>query len=118
MNGPAPEHGGFRLHDLSEPACVDPVVAGCKAAWLAKGLEAGFNVLPGLVVDAAASVSHLDLGADALARRGSGGARLEVSAAPLPPAFTSEIIERSQALGSSLVVRSSSVLEAGGEWSG
>lgn len=106
------------LLDLDDPRCADPVVAGGKAAWLARARAAGLPVLPGVVVSAPASRPHLDLGVDALARRGSGGARLEVSGKPLPESLAADLVSRTGRLGEVVVVRSSGVLEAGAEWSG
>ncbi|HJR93603.1 MAG TPA: PEP/pyruvate-binding domain-containing protein, partial [Acidimicrobiia bacterium] len=106
------------LLDLDDPACRKEEVSGGKGAWLARGLAAGLPVLPGLVVTAATSERAMAIGVDALARRGSGGARLEVSAARLPPGLADEIATRSAALADALVVRSSSLLEDSAEWAG
>lgn len=103
---------------LDDPASTDPRVTGGKAAWLSRGLAAALPVLPGIVVTTAASLPHMQLGIGALARRGSGGARLEVSMTGLADDFAAEIATRSAALGDVLVVRSSSILEAGAEWAG
>ncbi|HEX6147536.1 MAG TPA: PEP/pyruvate-binding domain-containing protein, partial [Acidimicrobiia bacterium] len=89
---------------------------GAKAAWLAMGRRAGLPVLPGLVVGAAASRHHMELGAATLAGRGSGAARLAVMSEPVAEA--ERLVESASALGDHLVVRSSSLLEASGEFSG
>jgi hypothetical protein len=68
-------------------------------------------VLPGWVVPASASRAAFALGAEALEARGSGGARLVVGAADVPDSLSTVVGDR-------LVVRSSSRLEAGGEWAG
>lgn len=104
------------LHDLDSEAALDPARVGAKAAWLGRARRAGLPVLPGLVVDAAASLEHMSLGAERLADRGSGGARLAMTAAPLP--FADELVSRAEHLGEVLVARSSTSLEASGEWSG
>src|SRR5690606_17854212 len=72
-----------RLLDLDDPRCADPRLAGGKAATLARARQSGLPVLPGVVVTVEESTEHVRGGVDALARRGSGGARLEVTATPL-----------------------------------
>src|SRR5690606_13955923 len=106
------------LLDLGDPACFRVEVAGGKASWLARGLAAGLPVLGGLVVPVGASWPAMDTGVDALARRGSGGARLEVSAVKLPAGLDAEIVARTADLADHLVVRSSSVLEGDAECTG
>lgn len=103
---------------LDDVACLDPQLAGAKAAWLARGRRAGLPILPGVVVPAATSKTALNLGASVLSSRGSGAARLEVSAARIAPALLEELQAAAEPLGEALVVRSSSVLEGSGEWSG
>ena len=104
------------IHDLDGEAALDPARAGAKAAWLARARRAGLPVLPGLVVDSAASRGHMKLGAEKLAGRGSGGARLAMTAEPV--SFADELVSRAGRLGEVLVARSSTLLEASGEWSG
>lgn len=123
MTVPVAQTGGGplaapRLLDLGDPACADVRTAGAKAAWLSRGITADLPVLPGLVVSAAASLRHMELGVDALAARGSGGARLVVTTTPIPEDLAAEVAGRSAGLGDTLVVRSSSILEGGAEWSG
>ncbi len=69
-----------------------------------------------MVLDGSASHEHMRLGAVAVATRGSGGARLAVIDAPL--SGMEELIARVSHLGPTLVARSSTTLEASGEWSG
>lgn len=102
--------------DLDHEACLDPDRVGGKAAWLARARRAGLPVLPGLVVEARASLPHLRLGVDTLETRGPGGARLVVAGGELP--FAEYLEERAGKLGESLVVRSSTRFDAGGEFSG
>lgn len=102
--------------DLDEPSGLDPVRVGSKAAALAVAKAAGAAVLPGFVVEGDLSTFHLQLGADTLDTRGSGGARLAVSAEALP--FADELVAAGSALGDQLVARSSTLLEGSGEWSG
>lgn len=107
-----------RLLSLDDPAARDPLVAGAKAAWLAEGRLAGLRVLPGLVVPADCSAAAFAAGASALVARGSGGARLVVGASELDGGLAAELATVGARLGDRLVVRSSSRLEAGGEWAG
>lgn len=102
--------------DLDGPVALDPVRVGSKAALLAAARSAGAPVLGGFVVPADASRAHLALGASALGTRGSGGARLVISAEPLD--WADALIARGERLGGPLVARSSTLLEASGEWSG
>ncbi len=104
------------IHDLDHEAALDPSRVGAKAAWLAMARRAGLPVLPGLVVDTADSLAHLRLGVEMLATRGSGGARLALTAEPVP--FADELVERGSRLGDVLVARSSTIIESSGEWSG
>ena len=85
------------LHDLDSEAALDPSRVGAKAAWLARARRAGLPVLPGFVVDAVASREHMALGASMLPARGSGGARLALTASP-PPAGD-DLVARAAALG-------------------
>jgi hypothetical protein len=101
---------------LDDPAASDPTRSGAKAATLAAARRAGLPILPGFVVEAAASRRHLGIGAAALAERGSGGARLAVHATPLDK--TEEVVAAARALAPTLAVRSSSPLEGGGAWAG
>ncbi|HEX2370336.1 MAG TPA: PEP/pyruvate-binding domain-containing protein, partial [Acidimicrobiia bacterium] len=102
--------------DLDDDLAADPAVAGAKAAWLARGRRSGLPVLPGVVVMSAASAPHVATGVDALQRRGSGGARLEVSQKSLDDELVAEL--DGIPLGEPFVVRSSSLLEDAGVWSG
>jgi hypothetical protein len=58
----------------------------------------------------------MSLGAEKLAVRGSGGARLAMTASP--PPFADHLEARAGRLGETLVARSSTILEASGEWAG
>ena len=104
------------IHDLDHEAALDPSRVGAKAAWLAMARRAGLPVLPGLVVDTADSLAHMRLGAEMLATRGSGGARLALTAEPVP--FADDLVARGARLGDALVARSSAIIESSGEWSG
>lgn len=104
--------------DLSDVSCHDVSVAGGKAAWLSRAGSLGLPVLPGFVVTTAVGSNALAGGSRALARRGSGGARLAVQSAALTPALTRRLAEVVEQLGAPVIVRSSVTVEAAGEWSG
>lgn len=104
------------LADLDNESSRDPALAGSKAAQLAVARLSGLPVLPGFVVTAPTSRRHMRLGAEALTDRGSGGARLVVSSHPIEEA--EGLIDAARALGAELVARSSTLLEASGEWAG
>ncbi|MDH5504095.1 MAG: PEP-utilizing enzyme [Acidimicrobiia bacterium] len=106
------------LLDLDDEVAQDPGHTGGKAAWLARGRRAGLAVLPGFVVPAEASRDAMRRGTEAMGRRGPGGALLTVSSVAMDVDLESAIMDAARALGDPLVVRSSSVLEAGGEWAG
>jgi len=102
--------------DLHTEAGLDPGRVGAKAAWLAMGARIGLPILPGLVVEAADSRGHMRLAAKTLLERGSGGARLALTAEPL--AIADQLVLAGSRLGDNLVARSSTGLEGSGEWSG
>ena len=102
--------------DLDLEGSLDPGRVGSKAARLALGRQAGLPVLPGVVVEAAESSAHMRLGAGKLSSRGSGGARLAITAEPL--LFADELVQRGSELGDQLVARSSTLLESSGVFSG
>ena len=104
------------IHDLDHEAALDPARVGAKAAWLAKARRAGLPVLPGIVIDTVDSLQHMRLGVEKLAGRGSGGARLAMTAEPVT--FGAELVERGAHLADLLVARSSTIIESSGEWSG
>jgi hypothetical protein len=104
--------------DLDDPRCSNPRVAGAKASWLARGRHQGLSVLPGVVLTADVSVPALQHGAETLSVRGSGGARLEVGQFPVGSTLLARATQAAAGFGPALAVRSSSVLESAGEWSG
>lgn len=106
------------LLSLDNEESLSPEAVGAKAAWLARGRRAGLPVLPGLIVSADVSVPAMRTAVETLERRGSGGARMSITDGPIPDTNEGELIEGAGRLGDVLVVRSSSVLEGGGEWSG
>jgi hypothetical protein len=107
-----------RVLALDDERCLDPSVSGAKAARLALARRSGLPVLPGLVVPAAEAEPTLSASAAALARGGSGRARLAAMQAPVDDRLIGELAEHVPALGLPLVVRSSSPFEASGVWAG
>lgn len=103
---------------LDDERCLDPTLAGAKAAWLARGLHAGLPVLPGVVVAAPASSEAMRLGVEVMGRRGSGGARLVIGRHRLPIQLSQDLAAAVSGLPEPLVVRSSSLLEGDGRWAG
>lgn len=95
---------------------LDQHHVGAKAARLSAARRSGFPVLPGFVVDASISRSAMEAGAEALAIRGSGGARLVVSSFEIPR--SDELIQAGEALSDLVVARSSTELEGSGRWAG
>ena len=108
---------GRQVFSLDDDTALDPQRAGAKAAWLARGRRAGLPVLDGVVVDAAVGGEYIALGASTLETASSGAARLAVSSAE-PPSCVDDLELRAAHMSAPLVVRSSSLLEASGEWSG
>jgi hypothetical protein len=104
--------------DLDDVRCTDPAVAGGKGAVLARARRMGLPVLPGVVVSADVSRAAMILGSSTLRTRGSGGARSVVFSWPLPGLLADRLADAAAALGEPLIVRSSSVLEGDGSWSG
>ena len=115
---------GARPLSLSDPECLDPAVAGGKAARLARARAAGLPVLPGIVVDAAESIAALGAGRAANASGGVHGARLAVMEADverlagLPASVARLVSGHGSGQSGPLVVRSSSPLEGSTRWSG
>lgn len=104
--------------ELGDPAACDAARSGAKGAGLARARAAGLPVLDGFVLTAAMSVAALDAGRNRLAAAGTGGARLAVIRSALGGAIGAAIARAAARLPEPLIVRSSSVLEGRGEWSG
>ena len=104
--------------DLDDERATEAALAGAKAAWLARARRAGLPVLAGVVLTADASAAAMAFGAQALAHRGPGRARSTIWALPLDGSMLSQLHTLASRLGEPLVVRSSSVLEGDGAWSG
>jgi phosphohistidine swiveling domain-containing protein len=101
---------------LDHPGALDPERAGAKAARLAAARRAGLSVLDGVVIEAAHSRPALAAAARVARERGPAAGQLAMMDAGLSPGLADAVRE---SLGAGrLVVRSSSPLEGGGEWSG
>ncbi|MGH9213303.1 MAG: PEP/pyruvate-binding domain-containing protein [Acidimicrobiales bacterium] len=109
-----------RVLGLDHPSATEVGVSGAKGAGLARAQAAGLPVLDGFVVAAAASVDALASGQAVLASGGSGAARLAIIRGPFDAALEADIATAAAAAGlpEPLIVRSSSVLEGAGRWSG
>ncbi len=106
------------LLTLDDRQTLDPAIGGAKAAWLAKGRQAGLAVLPGVVVPAAVSRSFIAAGCEQLERHNSGRARMTITSSELDGALAIELERATAGFSVPMVVRSSSLLEGSGEWSG
>lgn len=108
-----------RLIALEDAAARDPLVAGAKAAQLARARSAGLPVLPGWVVPVDVGAPLLRAGCRELA--GSGrphAAYLSVSGRDLEEALRGELAEVARSVGCPSIVRSSAVQESDPRWSG
>lgn len=103
---------------LDDPSATEVALSGAKGAALARARAAGFPVLDGFVVSPAASVEALSAGAEVLEPAGSGAARMAVIRFQPDAALLADIAVAAADLPAPLIVRSSSVLEGEGEWSG
>lgn len=103
---------------LDDPSTTEVAVGGAKAAGLARARAAGLPVLEGFVVSPAASVGAISAGRELLEPAGSGGARMAVIRSQLDPSLLADIASAAAGLPQPVIVRSSSVLEGEGEWSG
>ena len=103
---------------LDDPAACDVAAAGAKGAGLALAKAAGLPVPDGFVVSPAASAPALELAESRMEDRGSGGARMAIIGCDLGRELLDALAEEARGLPEPLIVRSSSVLEGSGEWSG
>ena len=108
----------FRVRGLDDPTAVDIAVSGAKGAGLARARAAGFPVLDGFVIPAACSEDALGRAVEVLESRGTGGSRMAIIGCQLPDSLVEQVEQFSAGLVAPFIVRSSSVLEGGGEWSG
>ncbi len=103
---------------LDQPQATDPLVSGAKAAWLARARQAGLPVLDGIVVPVEVSKRAMALAMRVMEQRGSGGARLAITGMALPDELTDALEAGAAHMPEPMVVRSSTLLEERGEWSG
>lgn len=107
-----------RVRGLDDPSAVDIAISGAKGAGLARALAAGFPVLDGFVIPPACSEEALGQAVDVLESRGTGGSRMAIIGHQLPDSLVGQIELFAAALEPPFIVRSSSVLEGSGQWSG
>ncbi len=112
------DHEALRVRGLDDPRSTEVAIAGAKGAGLARALAAGFPVLDGFVIPAACSEPALQAAVEVLDARGTGGSRMTIIGYDVPGELAAQIDEFAGALPAPLIVRSSSVLEGSGEWSG
>ena len=103
---------------LDDERALDPALTGAKAAWLARARQRGLPVLPGAVVTADVSRPYLESGMELLERFGSGRARITITTSAPPVETIAELEQATAQYARPVVVRSSSILEGSGEWSG
>jgi len=115
---PNDARGGPLVRRIGDPAACDVATAGAKGAGLAQAKAAGLPVPDGFVVSPAASAPALELAEAQMEGRGSGGARMAIIGCDLGRELLDALAEAARALPEPLIVRSSSVLEGSGEWSG
>ena len=107
-----------RVHPLDDPAASEIDISGAKGAGIARAKAAGFPVLDGFVIAPAVSEAALARAVEVLEPRGTGGARMAIIGHDLDEELLLEIENHVEDLQHPLIVRSSSVLEGSGEWSG
>ncbi len=107
-----------RVRGLDDPRSTEVALAGAKGAGLARALAAGFPVLEGFIIPAECSQLALASAVEVLDARGTGGSRMNIIGYEMPEELVAQIDSFAQALTAPLIVRSSSVLEGSGEWSG
>lgn len=103
---------------LDDPAASDVGVSGAKGAGLARAKAAGLPVPDGFVVSPSASAAALAQAEAQMEDRGSGGARMAIIGCDLGDELIDAMTEAARDLPEPLIVRSSSILEGSGEWSG
>ena len=107
-----------RVRGLDDPTSIDLEISGAKGAGLARARAEGFPVLDGFIIPPTCSQDAFEQAVEVLDSRGTGGARMAIISHELPDGLVAQIDEFSAALPTPLIVRSSSVLESAGEWSG
>jgi len=107
-----------RLLRLEDGAARDPVVAGAKAAGLARALAAGLPVLPGWVLPVEHGMSALRAGLDRLERSGPAAARLAIVEPPPDPGLRRDLATLGRLVERGAIVRSSATVEDDPRWAG
>ncbi len=102
---------------LDEAEALELSIVGAKAARLAAARRAGLPVLPGIVLRAGAAAEPLRAAMAVMAQRGTAAARLFLGDAHVPESLA-PLVEAALGPGALLVARSSSPVEAGGDWAG
>jgi hypothetical protein len=106
------------LIPLGDARARDPEIAGHKAAELARAAAAGMPVLSGWVLPLKESAAALAVGSAAGRVRSPATSVLAVSSAELDDRLRPELASAVASMGGSVVVRSSSPLEADPHWCG
>lgn len=101
---------------LDQAGALDPERVGAKASRLAAARRAGLNVLDGVVIETAHSRPFLSAAADVVRDKGPAAGRLAMMDIELAPELLDSVRDALDC--ERFVVRSSSPLEGGGEWSG
>ncbi len=108
----------YRVRGLDDPSAADVAISGAKGAGLARARAAGFPVLDGFVIPPACSEEALSRAVEVLDSRGTGGSRMAIIGHPLAVSLVEQIEPLAASLQPPFIVRSSSVLEGSGQWSG
>jgi phosphohistidine swiveling domain-containing protein len=104
---------------LADRAARDPALVGVKAAQLAAATGAGLPVLPGWVIPLEASSDAVARGVGVLEGRSGGpAAYLAAMESAMPVDLAEELFLRAASEDRLLVVRSSTLLDDDGRWSG
>ena len=107
-----------RLVPLDGGTAHDPAIVGHKAAELARATAAGLPALPGWVLPLGESAATLAHAVEVGRGRPSATSLLAASSAEIDGALRRELLSVVGSFGGSVVVRSSSPLEADPRWSG
>ena len=107
----------FFMTGLDEAEALELSIVGAKAARLAAARRAGLPVLPGIVLRVDAAAGPLREAMAVMAQRGTAAARLFLGEAHVPESLA-PLVESALGPGALLVARSSSPVEAGGDWAG
>jgi hypothetical protein len=104
---------------LDDRAARDPALVGVKAARLAAAAAAGLPVLPGRILPVEASSEAVAHGVEALEEGfGAPNAYLRALESSVPPGAPEELMRGARSERELFAVRSSTLLDADGRWSG